>query len=241
MFSFKKIKFFFVPAFFLCASCGFWQAKPENRTENFSVSETADKVPFATKEPETYQTEIVLTTFAGGEKSERKIFAARAGEKLRYDFASQTAVLQTSAKEKFLLHRGRKIYAENFSSDADSFASEQNELQEFLTGELLNQKRDARFENLGAENNLTKYRVVLSDAKTSEIFVYVDENLKIPVRQEFYSGAGESKTLLFSMELKNFKTQTDDRVFDLPKDYRKVSIEEFQKAVWRDKFESKNE
>lgn len=240
MLSFSRYKFFFILALSVCVSCVFWQGSTQNKQENSGGAEIADTVPFSTKEPENYQAEIVLTTYAGGEKSERVIFVARNGEKLRYDFALKISFLQKNAKEKFLLHNGKKIYAENFSF-ADLPVFEADDLQNFLTGELLNQKREAKFENLGAENNLTKYRVAFDDAKANEILFYVDENLKIPVRQEFYSGAPESKSLFFSMELKSFKAQTDDKIFDLPKDFRKVSIEEFQKTVWRDKFESKNE
>jgi hypothetical protein len=89
------------------------------------------------------------------------------------------------------------------------------------------------FENLGAENGLTKYRVRLKDMPkdASETLIYIDENLKIPVKQEFYTINGEQKILVFSMELRNLKLQTDDKLFELPKDYRKVSSNEFQKAI----------
>jgi outer membrane lipoprotein-sorting protein len=90
---------------------------------------------------------------------------------------------------------------------------------------------------------LTKYRAHLADApnSNSETFIYVDENLKIPVRQEFYKTNGEQKILVFSMELRNFKLEAADELFELPKDYRKVSPNEFQKTIRQEKPVAKNE
>jgi hypothetical protein len=102
-----------------------------------------------------------------------------------------------------------------------------------LAIEWLNEKRGAAFENLGKENGLTKYLARLRDVPNinSEILIYIDENLKIPVKQEFYTINGEQKILVFSMELQNLKLETDDKLFELPKDYRKVSSNEFQKVT----------
>jgi outer membrane lipoprotein-sorting protein len=86
---------------------------------------------------------------------------------------------------------------------------------------------------LGTENNLTKYRVRMGDAENpnSEILIYVDEQIKLPVRQEFYSTSGEQKTLTFAVELKNFKTEADEKLFEVPKDFRKITPKEFQEVL----------
>ena len=71
------------------------------------------------------------------------------------------------------------------------------------------------------------------------MLIYFDENVKIPTKQEFYSVSGEQKTLTFSVAVKNFKTPADEKLFDPPKDFRKVSAKEFQEISRREKLENK--
>jgi hypothetical protein len=128
------------------------------------------------------------------------------------------SVLQTADGKTFFINNEKKSYQEKQIQPEPS----NNELGEFLTTDWLNQKTDAVFENLGAENNLTKYRVRLAGSNVSEILIFVDENLKLPVKQEFYSVAGEQRTVTFSVELKNFLTSTDENLFKLPQDYKRM-------------------
>ncbi len=247
MFLSESFKIFVGFAVLLVSSCGVWQSA-ENQNANVSsvpsaAGESKSAVPFSTKEPDVYQAEIVLTNFAGGEKSERKIFTARRGEKLRCDYENKISFLQTGENQKFLVHSGKKIYTENAAISGVASGTG-DPVKDFLTTEWLNEKPGATFENLGAENNgLTKYLVRLEDAPNadSETLIFVDENLKIPVRQEFYTTGGEQKVLVFSMELENLKLEADDKLFELPKDFRKVSMNEFQKTIWSEKFNTKNE
>jgi hypothetical protein len=236
MFLPKAIKISVVFAAMFCQACSLWQSS-ESRNANafsapFASQELKSKVPFSSKEPDVYQTEIVLTNYSGGEKFERRSFTARRDEKIRSDYENKLSFLQRNENEKFLIHHGKKIYVD---SQTNSGAANEtgDQIKDFLTTEWLNEKRDTAFENLGAENGLTKYRARLEDATNinSEILIFLDENLKIPVKQEFYTVNGEQKTLVFSMELQNLKLETDDKLFELPKDYRKVLSSEFQKAI----------
>lgn len=239
MVSSKQFKLFLFFALLGCQACGYWQSKSETTPTAFSSEELVSDVPFSTQEPDVYQAEIVLTNNADGAKSERKTFVARRGEKLRCDYDSKISFLQLSADRKFLIHTGKKIYLESGTNVNLPPAGE--DLQSFLSNKWLSEKADARFELLGAENNLTKYRVVLDNSQTSEILIFVDENFKIPVRQEFYSTGGGLKSLVFSMEIRNLKLETDDKLFELPKDYKKVATDEFQKTIWKEKFNAKDE
>lgn len=240
MFSSNQFKYLFFFALLGFQACGFWQSKTAETPKPFASGEFVSDVPFSTKEPDIYQVEIVLTNYASGEKSERKTFAARRGEKSRFDYESKISFLQLSANEKFLIHTGKKIYGESQIVNGFPAAADES-LQSFLSSKWLTEKADARFERLGAENNLTKYRVVLAESQASEALIYVDENFKIPVRQEFYSNVGERRNLVFSMELRNLRLEADEKLFDLPKDFKKVSTEEFQKMIWREKFNVKDE
>ncbi len=221
------------------ASCGYWQRNPDPTPAPFIADEVKNGIPFASKEPEVYQAEIVLTNYAGGEKSERVLFTARRGDKLRFDCENKISSLQSGEDIRFLIYNGKKIYAESQTNSAAS-GDVVNAAKDFLTVEWLNEKHGAKFENLGAENGLTKYLVSLADApnKNSETFIFVDENLKIPVRQEFYTISGGQKVLVFSMEIRNLRLEADDKLFELPKDYRKVSSNEFQKIIRQEKIKN---
>ena len=233
MFSPNSVKFFLclllVSAIF--SACGYWQ-KTENKTPDanvFTAVEMKSEVPFSTKEPKTFQAEIVVT--AGG--IENKTFAARNGANRRYDynFGEKNAVsdVRSETSGNFLILDSEKIYAENNS--ADNSAQSADDVTNSLTTEWLNQKADAKFTNLGAENNLTKYLVVLGDGGNSESLIYVDEKIGLPVKQEFYSLSDGRRTLRYTMELRNFKPQADLNSFEIPKDYSKVSVEKLRKIL----------
>ena len=231
MLSLKNLKILVFVALF-AAACRFWQPKTDAPvvppTPN-NVEVLKSEIPFATKEPEIYQAEIHVMANA----VENIILTARNGANrlTTYDYGtkSEFASLQTSDGKSFLINRRQKIYAEIQSANE----SETDDI--FPTAELLNQKSTANYETIGSENGLTKYRVVLDASNRSEIVVTVDDAINLPVRQEFYSVESEHKSLVSTMELKNFKPQTDANIFDLPKDYKKLSPTEFQDAMRRER------
>ncbi len=217
------VKHFLVFALLICASCNVWQtAENTDSPSPHVIEEIKTGVPFENKEPETFQTEIVVTNFLNGEKTERRYFLARNGAQRLTVFnrgeKGETSVLEMADSRTFFINNEKKSYRED-----QTRAGQSNDgLDEFLTTEWLNQKMDAEFENLGTENNLTKYRVRLADSNISEILIFVDETLKLPVKQEFYSIAGEQKTLTLLVELKNFLTSADENLFKLPQDYKRT-------------------
>lgn len=213
------------------SSCSFWQTSEsgQNNSNTFVASELESGIPFENKEPETFQAEIVLSSFLNGEKIERVIKAAKNGEITRYDYPNGTSFLQLNENKQFLLKTEQKIYAQ-ILTNTDVSNQTGETLKNFLTTEWLNQKTDVKFENLGAENGLVKYRVK-GENESSETFIYVDENLKFPVKQEFYTLNSEQKTIISAMELRNLKLEINESVFEIPKDYKQVSIREFQEAI----------
>jgi hypothetical protein len=230
MFSSTSIKIFLVFVSFICQACGFWRGQTDATPSPtpFVAEELKSAAPFSTKEPGVYQTEIVVT--ANG--VENVTFTARNEMKRLtiFDFRTEleTAVLELGENQTFLIAASRKIYAEK-----ESAGSVVETAADFLTGELLNQKNEARFESLGAENNLARYRINLNDARNSEIIISVDEKIGLPIKQEFYRIGGEGKILASAVELRNFSLQTDAMFFEIPKDYRKVSAKEFRENARR--------
>lgn len=236
MFSSNAVKIFFAAVLFACQSCSFWRGQTNADTvppTPFVAAELKSDVPFSTKEPAVYQTEIVTT---GADGSEEKIFAAKNGASrlliLNFQAKTELALLHAGENQTFVFARQRKICAENKSGTA---VAGSEPLNDFLTNELINRKSGAKYETLGAENNLAKYRVIPEDAPNSETLIYVDAEIGLPVRQEFYSVAGGRKILTLTTELRSFKGQTETGVFELPKDCRRVSPKEFYELNGRAK------
>lgn len=225
MISSKSLKFILIFTLVCLSSCKHWQKSSNEPVviKEPEIIEIKSEIPFATKEPETFQTEIIVKN----EGEEEKTFIAKS--KGRFLIRNgETATLQIDANKSFLINFAKKIYVENTGKSLVKIENPGETLNDFLTTEWLNQKTDAKFENLGVENGLTKYR---ASFEASESLIFVDENFKIPIRQEFYSIDGEAKTLVYSMELQNLKLIAEEQLFEVPKDFRKVSMEEFQKSL----------
>lgn len=226
----------------LFSSCSYWQTSESesDNSSNISVNELKSGIPFATKEPETFQADFVITNYAGGEKSERKIAVVRNGEKHRYDYPSKVSFLQLDENERVLIDNERKVYAKS-QTDFEGKDEQDETLKDFLTTKWLNEKHAVKFENLGTENGLTKYRVIAGGAKdqNSETIIYFDENLKIPVKQEFSLVNGEKNTKIYTMEIRNLKLEADENRFKLPAGFKQISVEEFQEGVWKKRFNEK--
>lgn len=235
MFKSSSYKLFWSFLLIFASGCNFWRAGETGTASPtpFVAAEIKSEIPFATKEPEIYQALAVSQFLAADEKTERKIFTARNGARRLSIFnvgeKDEISLLELGTNQTFLIRRDKKIYTENFEP---ALAAEN--ANDFLSAELLNQKTPAVFENLGTENGVSKFRVKLGNAEmnNSEVLIYIDDNLKLPVKQEFYSISGEQKTLTFSAEMKDFKLAVDENLFELPKGYRKVSSKQFQESIW---------
>ncbi len=230
MFSFNFIKFcaFLMLIIFSASGCRLWQtggnsAPPVNSATN---DELESKIPFAVREPENFQAEIVVTSNG----AERRNFVARNGLRRRYDFNyqenNQLTVLQNGGN--YFILPAKKIYAQE---TAAAIFDVPNDWQGFLNNEWLSQKTSAHFEKIETVDAVAKYRVEPEGATSSEIFIYVDENLGMPVKQEFYAVEGENKTLVYRFEIKNLKQQTDENLFAVPNDFKKVSSEEMKRSL----------
>ena len=236
MFSSNFTKFFGVLSIALVflPACRFWQTAETEAPDStpFVSEDLRSEIPFATKEPEIFQVEIL--TIVNNEAN--TTFAAASGGKRRFDYnyntKNQISLLQTADKSRLILP-GRKIYTESNFVAGDSLMTDG--LTDFLTTGLMNDKPEARFVNLGTEGNLTKYRAIFEAGgnSQSEALIFVDAQIGLPVRQEFYTVAatGEQKTLTMTIELKNLKLEAPDDLFEIPKDFRSVSRKEFQAAM----------
>lgn len=186
------------------------------------MPEAKSRFPFATKEPEIFQCEIVVTA----SDMTRRTMLARKGSLRRVDFdpseKNQRTILQTD--KEYLIAFDKKIYAEKAVKTgpvaADAQFSE-------LTSELLNLGEHAEFQEIGREETVTKYKVSLDGGDANEIIIYYDETIGMPVKQEFFAVDGAEKILQYSVEVVGFRTDVDEGLFAIPAGFRKVSLGEF--------------
>ena len=205
---------------FPTAGCGLLPSASNSQAP--LVPEIKSSLPFATREPENFQCDMVVTA----DGSTRRTMLARMGERRRTDFEAgekqHRAVLSTD--KEYLIAFDEKIYAER-PPKAGAASSEQQFTD--LTLDLLNRGERAEFEEIGRENSVIMYRVILGDAYSNEIIVHFDEAIGLPVKQEFFALNGDEKTLQYSVELLNFRTDVDEGLFVIPAGFRRVSLSGF--------------
>src|SRR5687768_9188042 len=108
MLLFDFVRLILVFALLICASCGVWQPA-ENVNSTLHITEKIETgIPFQNKEPEKFQTEIVVTSLASGESGEKRYFLARNGLKYLTVFnrgeRGETSVLQTEDGKVFSIN-----------------------------------------------------------------------------------------------------------------------------------------
>ncbi len=129
----------------------------------------------------------------------------------------------------FVLLPDEKLYAD---SGGETGATEDDE----ITPEKLlhDETASTSYQKLGAESiagrNTNKYRIVVNSSNAanvtpSETLIWIDEALGMPVRSETRSSDGTRIT----MELSEIALDVDKSVFQIPADYRKVTLVELLK------------
>ena len=235
----------FVPIF--VASCG---STPDSAVGSESPRESqTDQIyqpPFGSKEPEKYQAEIVFGfkfDEAAPNFNERTTFVARDRGNRRFDFeigeGRRLSKLETADGKRFLLVPQRKIYAEiaNATSENLIAAPEEYPLAHFLHAA----PPEANFQKAGAEivdgKQLTKYLVDFGAARQpengqTETAIWIDENSGLPVKTEITALIDKKPSGAKSIvELRNFKTEVEPRIFAVPPDFRRISVKEIQEII----------
>lgn len=208
---------------------------------NATTTDLRSVPPFSTREPERYQATRIITSVeykdAAGQSprtTTSKTLIARDGDKRREEFESglgRTLVYLEIPEGHFLLSPANKLYADLNGSpaetDADVGSVAPTGAADFSPERLLNESPVlARYENLGDdrinERATTKYRVTPRDTTAGSVtLIWIDNALGLPVRSETSSTAGDHPARL-TVELRDLKETIEARVFELPKDYRKV-------------------
>jgi hypothetical protein len=220
-----------------------------NNNSTATADNTSKTPPFATKEPERYVATMVVTGSLGGDtpvipgvsnllSKEMKI--ARDGESRRVDYelipGAKMSDLQIPSGHFMLLH-SKKLYAEVKPGEAGDLTSAARNLpSDFSPDKLINeQSPGATYEKLGTEvvngRTTTKYRVTTKGkgegrGMATETIVWVDESLGMPIKSETVSTGDQARGSKVTMELRDIKQEVDPALFELPKDYKKVTATE---------------
>ena len=192
------------------AGCSMWRSD-EKHAVNVSLPNKKE-LPFATREPEVFQFEIIVR--AG--ETERRIGVSRDGNKRRidYDLGTEKHRAVMIADKEYRLDLKRRTYTERGLSAAGASDND-------LVSHLLNARDYTDFEEVGREGSVVTFRARINESDASEVLIFFDESIGLPVRQEFYSIDGETRDLKYSVEMRNFKTDVDQGLFEIPGSFRK--------------------
>ncbi len=194
--------------------------------------------PFSTREPESYQaTRVITFTEAAPEQIDviapqrtTKVMLARSGEHRReeYEAGSMGSIVYLeNGGGRFVLLPRAKLYADANEADTGGMlAVVRSEVETMSPDLLLNSPRPfIEYQKLEAEvidgRVTTKYRVTGTSATRNENFIWVDEQLGMPVASR-YTTTNANRSTRVSIDLKDIRTEVDATMFVLPADYRKV-------------------
>ncbi len=205
------------------------QACGSSRSANDSIVPPEDAVrtepPFPNAEPENYYAEVSQVTPAGTDK----FLITRKGDKWRVDNAfgdpRQTTTLHSD--KDYVLSMATKTYAEY--SNGHGY-DERSSIIEGVTDGLWNRRDNAVYEKIGTENGMTKYRVTGAPGKPVESIIMIDDALGLPMMKEVYNSEN-GRALARTTKIADYKTTVDDNAFSIPKDFKKVPLEEMRKVL----------
>lgn len=203
----------------MAAGCSWFGEGEKAASASPAIEPPKSEIPFETKEPATFQADFI--TSAGG--VETKTHYARKGTNWRvdtFDKETPSRSIITTDKQEHIDHRSR-TYAEapygGGPADRPAFVND-------LTQTMLNQKEHAKFEKLGTDGPLERYRVTVEGSTTPFIITY-DTSNKMVMRQEPETPSPGG--LVF--EMRGLTLDVSDDIFNPPSGYRKISWQEFLK------------
>ncbi len=173
--------------------------------------EAVPTIPFLTKEPETYQATIAVEAFTGGEPAlVRQYVVARKGSSYSVTIdpggPGERLVIFKEGGPGMVVDRG----AGTIRRLGDGKGG--NDPARELTAGWLSLSPGTRYERLETSGGIARYRVTPEGSKKSETFVFYDEERKLPVRTEIYSGG----QIAFRYEIRAISDEPDPALFETP-------------------------
>ena len=206
-------KYFLLLAFLVLflQACG--GARGNENVAQIAPIEEKGEFPFSTKEPEVYQAVFVVT--GGG--VENKWFVVRNQDRSRIDFYQNGELVRTrlTTDAMYSIDYKRKVYTA-ISVSEGTVAD--------LTDKFFKGKAYRKFEKLGSDGGMTKYKAV-GENPGDEVLITYDDAKSMIVRQEFRSPKSDTAVVVF--ELKDLKMEAADNLFAIPAGYRRIGRDEF--------------
>ena len=211
------------------------QGEPATNDATSSDTIVSATPPFKTKEPDRYRaTRITTMRTSNGEPQVTKTFIARDGDMRRHE--SGTGAEQLISLErpegKFVLLVAEKVYAD-ITATPEVFPTQNDVTAEWI---LHSDNGTTSYQKLGREivggRNAEKYRIVVNTPASenvivSEALIWIDEAWQMPIRSEMTGSDGVKVTT----ELTEMALDVDNRVFQVPDDYQKITIAEFLRRL----------
>jgi hypothetical protein len=200
----------------LATACG---STPQSANVNLPPIDKIDGVyPFSVVEPQIYSCKIVET--AGGVS--RTYFSARNGDVSRLD------IDHGSPNQLTVIHDGRTIRIDHKTKTYEESPPPMNSVPKpssdaTLFRTMLYDFNRAKFEKLGVESGLTKYRATIDGEMASERLVYIDEKIGFPVRVEIVSVEGDIRREIMRIEILEFKTESATDLFEIPAGFKRAA------------------
>ena len=221
-------------ALLFCSGCKS-QSEPavnDNASSETIVSATP---PFKTKEPDRYRgTRITSTQTSNGETHVTKLLIARTGDMRRHESgtgAAQTVYLERP-EGRFVLLVAEKVYA-NITATPEISPTQEDVTPEWI---VHSDTGTTSYQKLGMEvvggRNAEKYRIVVNTPTSGSVIVtetllWIDEALQMPIRSEITGSDG----MKITTELTDLAVDVDNRVFQVPDDYQKITYTDFMNRL----------
>jgi hypothetical protein len=206
----------FLSATILVSGCGYFQKAADTEIEPEPVS----AIPFSQKLPEKFKADVLIKTDGAAGTFEMKYFVARNGiqklERFRVGKKNEFALLTTADNKSFRLTPADKKFVE---LERGKIGAQDDSLSKSITSRWLNEKKSASFKDLGVADGLRKFEVTIEDSINSLVYIYIDEKLNFPVKQEFYIVDGKNRKLTYVYELRNISLTPEAGLFAVPGDY----------------------
>ena len=218
MFLSNSRKFFLLIGFctLLFQACGSSQTAANK--DLGPVPGSKGQFPFSTTEPDVFQADIVVTSG----QTEEHWFFAKMRDKWRLDFfhGSELWMSQIRSDKLYRVDHQKKTFWETSDSGRPGGvpAPANDMIRSFFRSE-----EHREFDEIGRENGQIKYKVRDADAASGEVFIYIDAASGLMVKQEFTARKIENADapVSYIYELRNYKTEVDERTFFIPESYKR--------------------
>lgn len=185
-------------------------------------SETSRNTPpFLKPLPENFAADVVMRDTKG---ATRRYFVARSGVRSLKKFSvgtdKEVALLSVEGEFDFKLLPKEKKYVKLRKK---KFGAGDNSFTRGLTHLWLNEYQNTKYTKLESKEGFDIYRVEPEGMIESEVLVFVDPKLGLPVKQEFYELKDKKKKLVLSVVFENISLAENKKLFEIPDGYAEES------------------